>query len=159
MRVLSIVLTITRQFHNSQTSNIHWDGHFILWHRYFVTTYEKALRDECGYTGGQPSTNLTGTAIYQTTIFDPNTSFSGNGPYVEATTEQNPLNITGHTDDGCVFKWPLRALEIQSTSLLRIACVHLQLPSPPLYQDSSIFISTDTSFYQVIEYISIGTIL
>ncbi|OCK94639.1 uncharacterized protein K441DRAFT_705615 [Cenococcum geophilum 1.58] len=90
----------------------HQAGHFILWHRYFVTTYEKALRDECGYTGGQPSTNLTGTAIYQTTIFDPNTSFSGNGPYVEATTEQNPLNITGHTDDGCVFKWPLRALEI-----------------------------------------------
>jgi len=39
---------------------------------------------------------------YQTTIFDPNTSFSGNGPYVEATTEQNPQNITGHTGGGYV---------------------------------------------------------
>jgi hypothetical protein len=29
-------------------------GHFILWHRYFVATYEKALRNECGYEGGQP---------------------------------------------------------------------------------------------------------
>lgn len=40
--------------HSDQTPNIHWVGHFILWHRYFVATYEKALRDECGYTGGQP---------------------------------------------------------------------------------------------------------
>lgn len=40
--------------HNSQTPNIHWVGHFLLWHRYFVATYEKALRTECGYSGGQP---------------------------------------------------------------------------------------------------------
>lgn len=40
--------------HSSQTPDIHWVGHFILWHRYFVATYEKALRDECGYLGGQP---------------------------------------------------------------------------------------------------------
>src|SRR5690242_19456671 len=40
--------------HNVQTPYIHWVGHFILWHRYFVATYEKALRDECGYDGGQP---------------------------------------------------------------------------------------------------------
>ena len=40
--------------HNNQTPAIHWVGHFILWHRYFVATYEKALRNECGYTGGQP---------------------------------------------------------------------------------------------------------
>jgi tyrosinase len=40
--------------HNNQTPAIHWVGHFTLWHRYFVATYEKALRDECGYTGGQP---------------------------------------------------------------------------------------------------------
>jgi tyrosinase len=40
--------------HNNQKPDIHWVGHFILWHRYFLATYEKALRDECGYTGGQP---------------------------------------------------------------------------------------------------------
>ena len=40
--------------HNSQTPDIHWVDHFILWHRYFVATYEKALRTECGYSGGQP---------------------------------------------------------------------------------------------------------
>ncbi|OCL13772.1 Di-copper centre-containing protein [Glonium stellatum] len=100
--------------HNAQTPNIHWVGHFILWHRYFVATYEKALRNECGYTGGQPywdwsqdaSTDLTSTAIYNTAIFDPNTGFGGNGPYVIATDEQNPLNITGHTGGGCVSNGP-----------------------------------------------------
>lgn len=40
--------------HNSQTPAIHWVGHFILWHRYFVATYEEVLRTECGYTGGNP---------------------------------------------------------------------------------------------------------
>jgi tyrosinase len=56
--------------HNTQTPAIHFvvcssysvapiltdcsQGHFTLWHRYFVATYEKALREECGYTGGQP---------------------------------------------------------------------------------------------------------
>ena len=51
--------------HNSQTAYIHWVGHFILWHRYFVATYEKALRTECRYLGGKPyvtnSNNLSST--------------------------------------------------------------------------------------------------
>ena len=28
---------------------------FLPWHRYFTWAYEKALRDECGYEGYQPS--------------------------------------------------------------------------------------------------------
>lgn len=27
---------------------------FLSWHRYFVWSYETALRDECGYKGYQP---------------------------------------------------------------------------------------------------------
>lgn len=46
--------------HNNQKPDIHWVGHFTLWHRYFVATYEKALREECGYTGGQPYVRPTG---------------------------------------------------------------------------------------------------
>jgi tyrosinase len=40
--------------HIQQTLNIHYTGNFQPWHRFFVYTYEKALRDECGYTGYQP---------------------------------------------------------------------------------------------------------
>ncbi|KAK8021782.1 hypothetical protein PG990_006920 [Apiospora arundinis] len=51
--------------HAVQTPNIHWVGHFILWHRYLVATYEKALREECGYEGGQPSRVSMLILIYQ----------------------------------------------------------------------------------------------
>ncbi|KAI7781608.1 Di-copper centre-containing protein [Diaporthe eres] len=118
--------------HSNQTPNIHWVGHFILWHRYFVATYEKALREECGYEGGQPYwgwsldaslTNNGSTAIYETAIFDPTYGFGGNGPYVEATAEQNPLNITGHTGGGCVtagpFTYPGFKINVPSTGCLK----------------------------------------
>lgn len=49
--------------HNNQKPDIHWVGHFVLWHRYFVATYEKALRDECGYTGGQPYVQREGITL------------------------------------------------------------------------------------------------
>ncbi|PSN60538.1 Di-copper centre-containing protein [Corynespora cassiicola Philippines] len=101
--------------HNSQTDNIHWVGHFILWHRYFVATFEKALRDECGYTGGQPywdwsldaePQNPTSTRAFDSAIFDPNTAFGGNGNFIAPTPEQNPLNITGGTGGGCLQTGP-----------------------------------------------------
>lgn len=33
---------------------IHYTGNFLPWHRWFTWSYEKALRDECGYNGYQP---------------------------------------------------------------------------------------------------------
>jgi tyrosinase len=101
--------------HNSQSQGIHWVGHFILWHRYFVATYEKALRDECGYTGGQPywdwsldakPQNPTSTQVFDSEIFDPLTGFGGNGDKVVPTAEQNPLNRTEGTGGGCVKDGP-----------------------------------------------------
>jgi hypothetical protein len=38
----------------NQTMNIHGNGLFLTWHRYFVWAYEQALRNECGYKGYQP---------------------------------------------------------------------------------------------------------
>ncbi|KAH7065797.1 monooxygenase [Paraphoma chrysanthemicola] len=101
--------------HNSQTPSIHWVGHFILWHRYFVATYEKALREKCGYTGGQPywdwsidaqPSNLTSTRVFESVIFSPSDGFGGNGVYISPSAEQNPLNITGGTGGGCVQSGP-----------------------------------------------------
>ncbi|KAF1951626.1 Di-copper centre-containing protein [Byssothecium circinans] len=101
--------------HSEQTPNIHWVGHFILWHRYFVATYEKSLRDECGWTGGQPywdwsidaqPANPSSTKVYTPAVFDSKTGFGGNGNYIQPTPEQNPLNITGNTGGGCVKDGP-----------------------------------------------------
>ncbi|THC94743.1 hypothetical protein EYZ11_005782 [Aspergillus tanneri] len=63
--------------HSDQAPEIHW-GHFILWHRYSVATYEKAPREECGYRAAQPSSR----AVFQTEIFDELSGFGGgNGNY------------------------------------------------------------------------------
>lgn len=40
--------------HIQQTLTIHYTGSFMPWHRWFLWSYELALRDECGYTGYQP---------------------------------------------------------------------------------------------------------
>ncbi|KAF3020245.1 hypothetical protein E8E14_012263 [Neopestalotiopsis sp. 37M] len=102
--------------HSDQTPNIHWVGHFILWHRYFTATFEKNLREECGYTGGQPYWNWSldvssandtnSTAVFSSPVFDPETGFGGNGPYVETNTTTNPFNLTGRTGGGCVVNGP-----------------------------------------------------
>ncbi|KAK0124192.1 hypothetical protein ONS95_009173 [Cadophora gregata] len=102
--------------HNNQTPNIHWVGHFILWHRYITAAYEAALRDECGYTGGQPywdwardadTVDPNSTAIFETDIFSPTVGFDGNGRYIKDTTpEQNPFGLTGRTGGGCVTDGP-----------------------------------------------------
>ncbi|KAK8096019.1 Di-copper centre-containing protein [Apiospora kogelbergensis] len=98
--------------HSLQTPNIHWVGHFILWHRYLVATYEKALREECGYKGGQPywdwsldarPDDPTSMASFPVDVLGPGKySFGGNGDPVVPTPVQNPLNLTGGTGGGCV---------------------------------------------------------
>ena len=50
--------------------------------------------------------NYNSTTIFESSIFDAQTGFGGNGDYVEPTAEQNPLNITGSTGGGCVKDGP-----------------------------------------------------
>ncbi|CAI7637454.1 unnamed protein product [Penicillium glandicola] len=104
--------------HSDQTPYIHWVGHFALWHRYFLATYEKALREKCSYQGAQPywnwsldasSTDNSSMAIYETDIFHPVRGFGGNGKYTPANTTQNPFNLTGRTGGGCVEDGPFTA--------------------------------------------------
>ena len=45
--------------HINLTLSIHLDGLFLPWHRNFVWLYEKALREECGFTGSQPYAPLS----------------------------------------------------------------------------------------------------
>ncbi|KAK3938963.1 tyrosinase-like protein orsC [Diplogelasinospora grovesii] len=71
--------------HIQQTLTIHYTGNFMPWHRWFVYTYEKALRDECGYTGYQPYWDWPryASAPQNSPIFngDPY-SLGGNGEYI-----------------------------------------------------------------------------
>ncbi|RPA75967.1 Di-copper centre-containing protein [Ascobolus immersus RN42] len=97
--------------HATQTPNIHFVGFFLHWHRYMLHAYEQALRNECNYTGAQPYWDWfididSGLPMEQWPIFDAVTGFGGNGPYVEATAEQNPFGLTGRTGGGCVPDGP-----------------------------------------------------
>ena len=40
--------------HSSQADKIHFVGFFAQWHRYMTASYEKTLREVCGYKGAQP---------------------------------------------------------------------------------------------------------
>ena len=40
--------------HVNYTLNVHLSGLFLPWHRHFLWLWEKALRDECGYSGYLP---------------------------------------------------------------------------------------------------------
>ncbi|KAH8887984.1 putative tyrosinase [Thozetella sp. PMI_491] len=43
--------------HINQTTTIHNTGSFLSWHRYYTWSFERALRDECGYKGFVPYWN------------------------------------------------------------------------------------------------------
>ncbi|EKG19772.1 Tyrosinase [Macrophomina phaseolina MS6] len=40
--------------HINQTLSIHATANFLGWHRYYIWTFEKALKEECGYLGQLP---------------------------------------------------------------------------------------------------------
>ncbi|KAF2746070.1 monooxygenase [Sporormia fimetaria CBS 119925] len=101
--------------HNAQEPWIHWVGHFILWHRYFVAAYEKALRQECGYKGAQPYWDWSvdvrpddpeSMHVFESAIFDSETGFGGNGVKIDYAPGQNPFNLPIGTGGGCVPDGP-----------------------------------------------------
>ncbi|EKD21813.1 putative tyrosinase central domain protein [Drepanopeziza brunnea f. sp. 'multigermtubi' MB_m1] len=108
--------------HINQTQNIHYTGTFLAWHRYFTWMYEKALRDECGYTGAQPYWNW-GLFSNDTTsgpVFDGSaTSMSGNGLYIPGRGDLT-LALPGHRDvlisaangGGCVSSGPFKNMTV-----------------------------------------------
>lgn len=42
---------------------MHFSGYFFAWHRYYLLSWERALRDECGYQGYQPYWNWAKSSV------------------------------------------------------------------------------------------------
>ena len=40
--------------HQTLTPNVHGSSKFLLWHRYYLWTFEDILKTECGYSGNLP---------------------------------------------------------------------------------------------------------
>ncbi|KAI5843810.1 hypothetical protein DFP73DRAFT_550358 [Morchella snyderi] len=92
--------------HIQRTFQIHFVGHFLAWHRYYVAAYEKALREECGYDGAQPywDWTLDSADFLSSPLWDATTGFGGNGAAIPAT--NNSFGVPGATGGGCVSDGP-----------------------------------------------------
>ncbi|PPQ83625.1 hypothetical protein CVT25_006310 [Psilocybe cyanescens] len=67
-----------------QADTVHNLGQFLPWHRHFIRTYEKALRNECGYEGATPYWDWSqdadsNSSILASPVFNAITGFGGNG--------------------------------------------------------------------------------
>ncbi|KAI8461004.1 hypothetical protein BY996DRAFT_6689643 [Phakopsora pachyrhizi] len=99
--------------------SIHGTANFLSWHRYFVLTYEKALQEECNYTGYQPYWDWTkySNDPYSSPIFDgSDASMSGNGEYSDITDGMGPLHanlrIPPGIGGGCVKSGPFKNMTV-----------------------------------------------
>ncbi|KAF9038245.1 tyrosinase [Panaeolus papilionaceus] len=100
--------------HVSSADSVHLVGQFLPWHRYFVLRYETALREECGYTGGNPYWDWTIEAdsedsFLSSPVFDPDTGFGGDGVPGTYTPPYNPTGenrIFPEAFHGCVQDGP-----------------------------------------------------
>ncbi|KAK8232167.1 hypothetical protein HDK90DRAFT_300325 [Phyllosticta capitalensis] len=105
--------------HINQTYAVHQTASFLLWHRWFVWEYEKALRDECGYKGYQPYWDWAKTAetgLEKSPIFDGSaTSLSGNGEYIPSNgthIDVNGVDLPDGTGGGCVKTGPFKDYQV-----------------------------------------------
>jgi tyrosinase len=100
--------------HINQTMSIHFVGHFLPWHRLFTASYEKLLRDECGYRGAQPYWDWTldtpAFAFVSSPLFDAVYGFGLNGARIPVNQSNN--EVPGRTGGGCVMDGPFRNMTV-----------------------------------------------
>ncbi|KAI5861276.1 hypothetical protein GGS23DRAFT_160792 [Durotheca rogersii] len=108
--------------HITKTDYVHWVGHFLPWHRYYLWKFEQALRKECSYGGSLPywgwaQDSDNETSILKSPIFHPDTGFGGNGPYIEDVSYfpeewQTGIDIPGRSGGGCIADGPFAGSNI-----------------------------------------------
>ncbi|KAI9146978.1 Tyrosinase ustQ [Paramyrothecium foliicola] len=67
--------------HYNFAAEIHGVAAFLPWHRFFIHTYEEALRTECGFNGTVPYWDWVADSASpsQASVWDPVLGFGGNG--------------------------------------------------------------------------------
>ncbi|KAG6864542.1 hypothetical protein C0991_008857, partial [Blastosporella zonata] len=79
-------------YHISVTTKVHEVGQFLPWHRWFLHTYEVALRKECKYGGPIPYWDWTKDAFPDNPeVFQSSPIFSGKGGFGELPLVPRPL--------------------------------------------------------------------
>ncbi|KAF9696441.1 hypothetical protein EKO04_005173 [Ascochyta lentis] len=90
--------------HNAIRIDIHFVASFLPWHRYFLHTYEQALKD-CGYGGVAAywDWTLDSTDPASSSIWDANTGLGGDG-------SPNKTEVVGLSTMRCVVDGPFNNL-------------------------------------------------
>ncbi|KAF2638844.1 Di-copper centre-containing protein [Massarina eburnea CBS 473.64] len=123
--------------HETQAMHLHSTPHLFPAHRLYIWAYEKALREECGYTGYQPYWNWGRTASDPATspLFNGNmSSMGGNGvkanyPGIKTTGFEKPYDmIPPDVGGGCVLDGPFKNITV---SLGPIGGVLTDVPKNP----------------------------
>ncbi|RYO73918.1 hypothetical protein DL766_009279 [Monosporascus sp. MC13-8B] len=89
--------------HINQTMEVHVTGNFLAWHRHYIWSYEKALRDECGYTGYLPDD------LRKSPVFDGSeTSMGSDGMFLahNGSTGGGGIHIPSGLGGGCIESGP-----------------------------------------------------
>lgn len=92
--------------HFKLLNRVHLSALFLLFHRYFIWTYEEALRNECGYDGtfpywnwGEDDGNVEGSPLLDGSL----TSLGNNGAFENTT----PLfGVPQGSGGGCILEGP-----------------------------------------------------
>ncbi|RYP65628.1 hypothetical protein DL769_006259 [Monosporascus sp. CRB-8-3] len=97
--------------HINQTLEVHVTGNFLSWHRHYIWSYEKALRDECGYTGYLPYWNWFAYQddLRKSPVFDGSeTSMGSDGMFLahNGSTGGAGLHIPSGLGGGCIESGP-----------------------------------------------------
>lgn len=104
---------------NEVNRGIHQTGVFLPWHRYALSLWEDALRDECGWKGGlafwdwHQDTAEAGGDWLQSPLFDPVSGYGGNGQRLNVSTLADLVAAAiGGTGGGCVIDGPFQSRKL-----------------------------------------------
>ncbi|KAK4651006.1 hypothetical protein QC762_700690 [Podospora pseudocomata] len=106
--------------HMTQAGELHGPTNLFAAHRYFIYVYEKALREECGYTGYQPYMNYDRYVAdpLNSLLFDGSpASMSGNGELAPYNGIPQPFprpydRIPADQGGGCVTTGPFKDMVV-----------------------------------------------
>ncbi|KAK4639912.1 hypothetical protein QC761_700690 [Podospora bellae-mahoneyi] len=106
--------------HMTQAGELHGPTNLFAAHRYFIFVYEKALREECGYTGYQPYMNYDRYVAdpLNSLLFDGSpASMSGNGELAPYNGIPQPFprpydRIPADQGGGCVTTGPFKDMVV-----------------------------------------------
>ncbi|KAK4218933.1 hypothetical protein QBC37DRAFT_304492 [Rhypophila decipiens] len=101
--------------HMNQTMSIHGTGSFLTWHRYYTWSFERVLKEECGYNGTQPYWDWSKWSAdpEKSPIFDgSDTSLSGNGEKINHKASAMTGAPAGN-GGGCVKTGPFKDMVVR----------------------------------------------